>query len=252
MNDNVLFDFGNGVEITKRELIASISIIALLLLIGVFISEKITQHQTDKNQIYNKAVKIQDSDMFQYGMETNIGNAFVYGDLECVDTVTYSDIGGKYMSVTKVTERYTEHKETVYDYDEDGNICGSHTETYWSWDVIDSEEKRCKKVTFLGIEFDYGTIYKPGEHYIDTIHENIFSNIRYVYYGSDTKYTGTIFTNLNNNNIHNTKFYESMNIEETVNYLESNIGIGIFWFLWIIFICLCIYGFYYLENQWLE
>lgn len=251
MNDNVLFDLGNGVEITKRELIASISIIALLLLIGFFISEKITQHQTDKNQIYNKAVKIQDKDMFQYGMETNVGNAFVYGDLECVDTVTYSDIGGKYMSVTKVTERYTQHTRVVTTTDSEGHT-HSHTETYWSWDEIDRDDKHCKNVTFLGIEFDYGTIYKPSEHYIDTIQENIFSNIRYVYYGSDTKYTGTIFTNLNNNNIHNTKFYESMNIEETVNYLESNIGISIFWFFWIIFICLCIYGFYYLENQWLE
>lgn len=52
------FDFGDF-EITKREILASISIIAMMLLIGVLISAKISQHQMDKNEIYNKAVKIE-------------------------------------------------------------------------------------------------------------------------------------------------------------------------------------------------
>ena len=29
-------------------------------------------------------------------MRTNVGNAFVYGDLKAVDTVTYPEIGGEY------------------------------------------------------------------------------------------------------------------------------------------------------------
>ena len=41
------------IEITKREVLASISIIAILLLIGVLISSKISEHQMDKNEIYN-------------------------------------------------------------------------------------------------------------------------------------------------------------------------------------------------------
>lgn len=40
--------------------------------------------------------------MFQYGMDTNVGNAFVYGDLKAVDTVTYPEIGGEYMYVEKL------------------------------------------------------------------------------------------------------------------------------------------------------
>lgn len=39
--------------------------------------------------------------MFQYGKDTNVGNAFVYGDLKAVDTVTYPEIGGEYMYVEK-------------------------------------------------------------------------------------------------------------------------------------------------------
>ena len=82
-------------EITKREILASISIIAIFLLIGVLISGKISEHQIEENEKYNKAVKIENTDLFQYGMDTNIGNACGYGDLKAVDTVTYNEIGGK-------------------------------------------------------------------------------------------------------------------------------------------------------------
>ena len=51
--------------------------------------------------------------MFQYGMDTNVGNAFVYGDLKAVDTVTYPEISGEYMYVEKVKERYTKHTRRV-------------------------------------------------------------------------------------------------------------------------------------------
>ena len=46
------FDFGDF-EITKREILASISIIAVMILFGILISSKISEHQMDKNEIYN-------------------------------------------------------------------------------------------------------------------------------------------------------------------------------------------------------
>lgn len=106
------FDFGDF-EITKREILASVSIIAVMLLIGVLIAEKISDYQLDKNEKYNKAVKIESQDLFEYGMRTSVGNAFIYGDLEAVDTVTYPEIGGEYMYVEKVKERYTQHTRRV-------------------------------------------------------------------------------------------------------------------------------------------
>ena len=113
------FDFGDF-EITKREILASISIIAVMLLIGVLISSKISEHQLDANEVYNKAVKIDNTDLFQYGMDTNVGNAFVYGDLVAVDTVTYTEIGGEYMYIEKVKEKYTKHTRTVTYKDSNG------------------------------------------------------------------------------------------------------------------------------------
>lgn len=51
-------------EITKREILASISIITIMILFGILISTKISEYQMDKNEIYNKAVKIEDQSMF--------------------------------------------------------------------------------------------------------------------------------------------------------------------------------------------
>lgn len=238
------FDFGDF-EITKREIIASISIIAVMLLIGVLVSGKILEHQLDENEIYNKAIKIDNTDLFQYGMDTNVGNAFVYGDLVAVDTVTYPEIGGEYMYIEKVKEKYTRHTRRVKS--------GKHyrTQVYWTWDRVGSEEKKCQEISFCGITFSSNKIDLPSENYIDTIKES--SHIRYKYYGIGTKYTGTIFTDLRNQTISdNTKFYVDKNIEETVEYLESSGGLIIFWIFWIVLICGCVFGFYYLDNKWLE
>lgn len=94
------FDFGNF-EITKREILVSVSIVAIMLLIGVLIAGKISDYQLDKNEKYNKAIKIESQELFEYGMRTNAGNAFVYGDLKAVDTVTYPEIGGEYIYIEK-------------------------------------------------------------------------------------------------------------------------------------------------------
>ena len=246
------FDFGDF-EITKREIIASISIIAVMILIGVLISEKISEHQMDKNEVYNKAVKIESTDLFQYGMDTNVGNAFVYGDLKAVDTVTYPEIGGEYMYVEKVKERYTKHTRQVSHTKTVNGKTQTYytTETYWTWDRVGSEDIKCKEISFCGITFKSNKFDIPGTDYIDTIKES--SHIRYKYYGTGTKFTGTIFTELKDKTISdNTNFYNNMNIEETVEHLESGGGEIVFWILWIILIVVCIFGFYYLDNKWLE
>ena len=92
-------------KITKREILASITIIAVMFLIGNLISGKIESSQIEKNSEYYQATKITDSEMFQYGMNTDLGNAFVYGDLRVVDSVTYPEIGGAYLCVEKVDRK---------------------------------------------------------------------------------------------------------------------------------------------------
>ena len=138
-------------EITKREIIASIAIVAIVFVIGFFISDKITDYENDKNAEYQKAIHIEDSELFQYGMDTNIGNAFVYGDLEAVDTVTYPEIGGEYMLVEKVKEKYTMHTRTYTV--RVGKTTQTRVQTYWTWDRVGSEEIKCNEIKFCGIIF---------------------------------------------------------------------------------------------------
>lgn len=233
-------------EITKREIIASIAITSAMLIIGFIISGKIADKQNDKNAEYQKAVQIDDTELFQYGMRTNSGNAFVYGELKAVDTVTYPEIDGKYIYAKKVKERYTRHTRRVK--------TGKNTYTtqvYWTWDYAGQEDIKCKNVTFRGVEFDSGKIQFPDEKYLETIKES--SRIRFKYYGVSAKHTGTIYTNLANNTISDkSKFFKDCTIEQALEKSISGSGVIIFWVCWIIFICALVFGFYYLDNRWLE
>lgn len=241
-------------EITKREVLFSIAIIAVMTLIGFVIHGKISDNLMNEYQKYNTALQIDNnSEMFSYGMRTDIGNAFVHGDLKAVDTVTYPEIGGAYMYVEKIKEKYTMHTRTVTYTTGSGKIRQTHTrtETYWTWDRVDSEDIKCKEVSFCGVVFDSSKIELPDDDYIDTIKTS--SHIRYKYYGIGTKYTGTIYTVLTDNTIsNNTPFYNGLNIDETIDHLESSVELVIFWIVWIIVIIAVVIGFYYLDNKWLE
>lgn len=237
-------------EITIREILASITIIAAMMIIGIMISGKITESQADRNEVYNKALKIENEELFKHGLETNIGNAFVYGELKAVDTVTYPEIGGEYIWISKVKEKYTKHTRTVTYTDSNGKK-KTKTETYWTWDQVDSECKKSKQISFCGVIFDIDKIDIPGSHHIETIKES--SRIRYKYYGVDTKFVGTIFADLRDNTISDsTDFYNNLTIEDTVARLHISGGEIVFWIFWIILIAFTLFGFYYLDNRWLD
>ncbi len=249
---NVVFRSGNF-EITKREILASIFIIAILLLIGVLINEKITEYQMDLNEKYNKAVKIETQELFEYGMRTNIGNAFVYGELSAVDTVSYPEIDGEYMYIEKSEERYTMHTRQV---NHTRTVNGKTktyytTEEYWTWDTVKTESLKCSHILFQGVVFPVDKIQIPNEKYITTVQEN--PKIRYQYYGTGNRFTGTIFTELKDGTISDhTKFYNDSNIENTLNHLENGYFVVVFWIAWAVFITICIFVFYYIDNRWLE
>lgn len=243
-----------GEIITKREVIASFVIIAFMMIVGFFISDNITDWQNEQNAKYQKALHIENNkDMFQYGMDTNIGNAFVYGELKAVDPVTYDEIDGEYMYVKKVKEKYTMHTRRVSHTRKVGKTTQTYytTETYWTWDWAGSEDKKCKNINFCGVTFDSNKIDMPSQHLIDTIKES--SHIRYKYYGVSTSHTGTIFTKLADESISdNTKFYENESIDDVLKDKTTGGWNIIFWVVWIILTGILVFGFYYLDNLWLN
>lgn len=240
-------------KITKREVLFSIVIICVMLVIGLIISDKINDSILEQNQKYNTALQInEDADLFRYGMRTNVGNAFVYGDLTAVDPVSYPEIEGSYGSVTKVTERYTMHTRTVTKTRTVNGKTQSYTEIehYWQWDKINSNHIHASTITFLGVEFPYGTIDGFHESYITTV--NTGYHLRDKYYGSEVSYNGTLFTVLGDGTISQPIFYNNSSIETTLNYLTNSHAVVFFWIFWMLLICGAIYGFLYLDNKWLE
>lgn len=237
--------------ITKREVIASISIIAIMLLIGIILLGKISEAQMDSNEKYNKAIKIDNTDLFQYGMDTNIGNAFIYGTMKTVDPVTFPEIGGKYLTAIKETERYTKHTRIVTTTDSKGRS-HSRTEVYWTWDVIDVQKLKAKHIIFNGIKFESSQIQLPNEKHIGTISGGY--HIRYQYFGAPIETKGTIFAYLADGSLGKeaAPYYIDMTIDETVDRLQAGSWTVIFIFIWILLTGGVVYGFYYLDNRWLE
>jgi len=236
--------------VTKREVIFSFVIIAVMLLVGFFISNGINNALISKYREYDTALQIDnDQNLFEYSMRTDTGNAFVYGELKCLDPVTYPEIGGAYSHVEKVKERYTMHTRVVTYTDGKGHT-HTRTETYWTWDEVGSWDVYATKISFLNVEFEYGAIPFSGKHYITTVNES--SDVRYKYYGSPIKECGTLYSNLKNNGINDSKFYNNKNIQETIEWLKSNYQTVIFWVSWVILMIVALVGFFYIDNRWLE
>ena len=240
-------------KITKREVIVSISIIAVMLVLGFIIGDKIQDRQNDKNAEYYKAVHIDNTELFQYGMDTNVGNAFVYGNLNAIDTVTFDEIGGEYMYVEKVEEHYNRHTRVVTRTRTVNGRTQTYTDTevYYSWDYHDSWDKHSENISFCGVDFDYGKIKKPSSDYITTLDGGY--HVRFKYYGVEPTYTGTVYTNLFDGTINdNSDFLANKNIDESIEYYTASVALVLFWIFWILLSCGAVVGFYYLDNRWLE
>lgn len=243
----------NDRDVTKREVLLSIAIICVMLLLGFLIADAINDSVMEKHQVYNTALQInKDKELFEHGMKTDVGNAFVYGELKAIDTVGYEEINGEYSYVKKVKEKYTKHTRVVVKTRMVNGKSKSYTttETYWTWDEVDQWDKRSTKISFIGVEFNYGAIDFPTSSHIKTINQG--GGIRYVYYGAPAKCTGTLYTELKNNTINGSEFYINKTIEETIKSFESNWELVVFWIGWVVLTIGVVIVFYYIDNRWLE
>lgn len=245
-------DFGNF-SITKREIIFSVVILAVMLVFGFLIHGAIDDSLMLKHQEYNTALRIDgDADMFSYAMQTNIGNSYVHGTITTVDPVPCFEVGGEYSSVKKVKEKYTRHTRTVTEtYVVNGKTkTRTRTEVYWTWDHVKTWSDSSSTIEFLEEQFPYGTISLPGESYIDTIKES--SHIRYKYYGAPTTCDATIYADLRDNTISDVRTYHNTSIEDAHKFMTSKGELIIFWVLWIPLTGGAVFAFVYIDNHWLE
>ncbi len=178
---------GNGWDMTVRELMFSIVIILIMLMGGFFISEKIASHNDEQNQEYYQAMQIDgNAELFQYGMRTDVGNAFVKGNLVAVDPVTDPGIGGVPAAYIKVEEQhYNRHtRQVAHTRTVNGKTQTYYTtEVYYSWITTIVGKAIVKRCHSLAWSFVW-KIQMPGSYLYDTIKQS--SHVRYLYYVINT------------------------------------------------------------------
>lgn len=169
------------------------------------------------------------------------------------------DVTGLLILIPKDRKQYTKHTRIVtrtrtnskgeteeYEVEED----------YYTWDFVSRENKHSEKIRFINTEFLYGTIKFPPSHEIDTVYiDGIFhsvGDIRYVYYGSVDRCEGTLYAVLENDTVVNAHLYYNQEIDDTIEQLESNVPIVLFWVVWVFLMCCIVCVFYIIDNKWLE
>ncbi len=264
-------------EITKREILVSIIIFFILGSLGMIINDLIIENYITKVEQYNKALKIDnDSDTFKYAIDTEVGDILAYGTFNVENGISLDELKGTYAYIRKNKEKYTRHRREECETDSNGDE-HCHTEYYYSWDVIGSQDYSADKIKFLDVEFDYNKFTNYPQYSLDLLNNVIDSkkdnvsynnylyekkrlfganegDIRYEYYYSPLNFTGTIFAKAKNKTILGNIQIEHSNLQNTLeNKKDSSVTINIvFWICWLILTGFAIYGYMYLDNDYLE
>ena len=226
-----------------------IIIFSFLVFCGFLIYRKIYKNYLNQQKVYKQSKKIVDKKSLLKAIKENVGYSFVYGKVETLDPVSFKELKGEYSYIQRHYEVRNLHLNTISKPVVIGKIISVTTETIpsYNWDTVSVDKVVSEKQTFSGINVNYIPRMKP--EYIKAI--NISENERYVYYGSPSLTKLTIFTSLKNKTINETKIYENKTITETLDSLDNNYGIVIFWIFWIILIVVVLICFYRLKNRWL-
>lgn len=227
--------------------------LAIIMLISIlwslYLFEKAKQRQNLKNAEMRKAVHIDTEEMFRYGMETDVGNAFVYGELAALDPVSVPELDGEYYCIEDTEEEYRENTRVVTKqvYCDGKYDTEQQVETYYEWQTVSVRTVSCTRISFMGIEFPCQKIPKPAQRVAGTVGNGIK---RHIYTVSPARMKGTVYTFLGGHTIADgSKFFENCspdealekNIKKLINYdaftaiLPVVIGASICLMLWPMF-----------------
>jgi len=238
-------------EITKREIIFSTVIIAIMIGIGIPIGNAITGKVLNNAMKVTSSTKVTDPEKFSYIERTNVGDFLAEGKLIADDPVSIRDIPGNFLMIRKVKEVYTMHTRTVVV--SNGKTTTTRIETYWTWDEKDRWNYSSNRVRFLSKTFNLSSIkYYSRLDYLKTINES--SHVRYVYRVHPAVVEGVMTGVADNKSYNDLEFTRNATIDKIVDSAEKDINRApiIFWVLWMILTAGLVVLFYYIENDWLE
>ena len=246
---------GDGWDLTLRELIFSILILGVLFAIGFFASGAIEKHVNDSNLRYNQAVALQSDDEFKHALSTDVGYVFANGTLAADKPVKNEHLDGEWLCVDVKHQRYQMHTRRVA-YTVTDSKGRTHTkyrtETYWSWDTVGRSSDHSPTVTYCGVQFDYGKFnygYMPEE----TSKHSTGYHKRDVVTVVPKTFNATLFGEAKSNDLVGQNILlVPMSMEEYREDLTNSHAVMIFWILWSVFSVIVLFGFYVIENNWLE
>lgn len=240
-------------EITKREILFSIIIFVIMLGIGLWLVNPILFPVKQRQLEVISAVQIdRDVDKFDYIGRTDVGEFISEGTIYAIKPVSIPDIPGSYMVIEKEKEKYTQHTRTVSYKDSDGHT-HYRTETYWEWDHVHTDVFHSDSLEFLQKRFAYDYVrYKKHLKYYDTIKES--STIRYIYHTYPISKDGCMLGDVSDKSYRNLRFISEYTIKDVLDDADNEIILFsiLYWFIWTLITGGLIFGFYYLENNWLE
>lgn len=245
--------------IKKRGLLFG-SIIALVMVaVGIFISDAISERLQANIEPYTTAVRIEDPGQFTYGMKTDFGNALVYGTLQAEQPVIHPELDGEYVAIRMVKECYTKHARTVTYTDLNGTA-RTRTETYWTWDYTEENEWISDTILFLGNKFATDQFDLSAQYCrlnltdrSQYLYES--SDVRYYFTGIPTAFNATIHADLRAGDIgQQVEVFPDKTPAEVVEaQIHEQKGVTFaFWMLWIDLIIIIEVLFVTLKNRWLD
>ena len=242
-------------EITKREILASVTILAIMVGIGVWLSAPILSKATERYLAVASSVVANTDDEFDYISRTNAGRFLANGTLSAIDTVRLEELPGVYSSVKKVKEEYRLHTEVYTTTDGKGHTT-THTRTYHSWDEVKHWNYKAERAMFRGKEFKIDEVYRVRiqKDTIIKVKTKMFENdTRYVYYTAPVSFDGVMLGSAMNRKYEEPKFINGLTAEEYIKNTERKLNGNtvLFWILWSLLTAGMIAGFYALENKWL-
>lgn len=269
-------------EITRGEIIVVGIAFIIWTALCIVVNLNITNNTLKKNEKYYKSIKIDnDEKIFKYAMKADEGNALVYGTVKAIDTVTLPEIVGEYMAIKVEVERYNQYSREVEDKNEDGEVIGSHIETWEEWNYETSHLYTSKCVKFLGVDFPYSKFrinnYKIldldkniSKELLSKVHFNMLyennhffdsvGDLRYTFYVVPTEVDITAFGNLRENNMFNVNLRERpvevhyCTIPKVIEKLENGKKVPnvIFTIIWYIAFIGGAYYFVMQRNKWAD
>ena len=247
--------FLGEMEITKREILFSTTILAVMIGLGVWLSNPIISSVSEKALETVSAVQVRDAEKFGYIKRTNAGNFYAEGSLIATDTIKLPELPRGYSFIEKVKEKYEAHTETYTTTDGKGHT-QVHTRVVYEWEVKHRDKYETAKYRFLGQEFTKQEIgYQPYGRRDTTIYDKKIwgSDTRYVYYTTPIFINGTMSGTADGKTYENLHFKPGTKIEKIVKNAENNIQATpiVFWILWIMLTGSFITLFFLAENRWL-